>query len=313
MTETYGPFASGQGAILSAIDWGQIFGLIQSSGVVPGVGNELQVYADGGGYYVKVKTGGGWISGFGYRSSEEIQLTINPPHATLDRRDRAVLELDIPGSIITPTILTGNTATPTTPPALTQTDLIWQVPLAQVTVTHGVASIAADKVTDERVYAASNVAQRQVTKWLPAAAFAVTLGTNIAYTDTLGPGAFVLPANQNTRLASAWTVPNDWVSGAIGVSVYWAPDNANAGTVQWQYRHSGPTVETGTVSATSDPVVAQAAPGVANSLRRQAGFPSLTPTSVGQLIGLGVGRNTSGNTFTGNVLFYGVQFTYNGR
>lgn len=114
------------------------------------LGNNLEVYADSTGMQVKVKDGQAFISGtFFYSTATEV-LPIAAANPSLPRIDRVILKLDSAANKIDFAVLTG---TPSSTPAAPSVGA-GEMSLAQVYVGAGVTTIAADKITDERVFRA---------------------------------------------------------------------------------------------------------------------------------------------------------------
>lgn len=111
----------------------------------------LQLYADGSGMQVKLRTGRAQIQGFRYRNTAEIVITIPANSSGSVRIDRIVLRLDPTANSITPFRVAGTAGAGV--PSITRTaGGSWDIYVAQVRVEVGAVNIAADKVTDERLY-----------------------------------------------------------------------------------------------------------------------------------------------------------------
>jgi len=126
------------------------------TGVIYDWGYKLMVYANSWGMKVKVRTGAAWIMGHFYESDSEVFLNIAASNPSNPRIDRVVLRLDWTNNTIGLAVLTGTPAPSPTPPNVTQTSVIWELPLAQVYVGAAVSTITASDVTDERTFAGSN-------------------------------------------------------------------------------------------------------------------------------------------------------------
>ena len=101
MAETYGPFDSGAGSGILEAQWSDMAMGYGPSGIVPGEANELELYADSTGMQVKVKTGRMITMGHFYNSDSERTLSITASHATLDRIDNVVVEINWTTNVIT--------------------------------------------------------------------------------------------------------------------------------------------------------------------------------------------------------------------
>ena len=147
MAETYGPFDSGAGSGILESQWAIMAGSYAPSGIVGGEDNELEVYADSTGMQVKLKTGKGNVHGHYYKNDSERTLAVSASHATLDRIDNVVVELDWVTNVITAKVVDGTAAATPSAPALVQTASVWQIKLGEVYVTALDATVAASAVT----------------------------------------------------------------------------------------------------------------------------------------------------------------------
>lgn len=122
-----------------------------------GVTSGLAVSASGVSMAPAVSAGMALLKdGLPYILEAASSVTLSAADATNPRIDRIVLRLTREGQTdqgkISLTKITGTAAASPTAPALTQTSATWDLSLAQVRVNAGVTTIAADKVTDERVF-----------------------------------------------------------------------------------------------------------------------------------------------------------------
>lgn len=152
------PFDSGAGAAVQEGEYSRMAQHYRTTGVIPNVLNEFEVYGDSTGMQVKVKTGQAIIKGnFAGNLTSEQTLSIASADPTLDRIDRVVLQVDWTNNEITLEVKTGTPAASPTAPSLTQTEFtVWEISLAQVAVDAAVSTIAAGDVTDERDFSRDN-------------------------------------------------------------------------------------------------------------------------------------------------------------
>jgi hypothetical protein len=148
MTKTYFPFDN---AGSYEAQWTKMFSAIPS-GVVGGIANGLQVYGDSTGMQVKVKSGRAFIKGHTFDSDALETLAIAASDPTLGRWDLVCVKLDWVNNIIDLVVKTGTPAASPALPGLTQTSTIWEIPLGRVVVDATVSTIAANKVSDRRVF-----------------------------------------------------------------------------------------------------------------------------------------------------------------
>lgn len=123
-------------------------GLI-SDGVLMNVGDMLQVIA-GSGMTVKVKTGRAFILSHWIELDDIETVNITAAHATLSRYTTIVARLSADDREITITSKDGTPASSPTAPALTRTDEVWEIGLANVLVRPGATSIAQQYIVDTR-------------------------------------------------------------------------------------------------------------------------------------------------------------------
>ena len=115
-------------------------------GVLYGVDSDLAV-SDGGGTQVNIAAGAAYVGGFFYYNTTTVNKTLDTPTAQ-NRIDRIVLRADWTAQTVRITVIKGTEGGGA--PSLTQTEgTIWEISLAQVTVTTG-GDLT--NLTDERVY-----------------------------------------------------------------------------------------------------------------------------------------------------------------
>jgi len=120
-------------------------------GVINGVANELEPFADSTGMVVKVKTGQALVRGHYYVNDAEVSLTIPAADLTDPRIDAIVLRLDPVANSIVLAVIEGNPDPSPVAPALTQTDGdVYEQLIATVEVSPATANIAPEDVTDQR-------------------------------------------------------------------------------------------------------------------------------------------------------------------
>jgi hypothetical protein len=220
--DQYSPFDSGPGADVQEDTWRRFMRHLLPTGVIGDEGGEFEVYADSTGMQVKVRTGECWIRAHWGESTTEKTLGIAAaPTATgTSRKDRVILRADFGGNLIELDVLTGVAGTAPAVPALTRNSLMWEIPVAVVTVGTGVLTIAAADVRDDRQRASAHYRYRQ------SAAQSIPHVTETALTfgTTERGGADVTPnASGNAftvQRAGTWT---------ITANIKWA-NRAAAGT-----------------------------------------------------------------------------------
>lgn len=143
------------GQAVSEAQFSKLFSALQFSGVVGDYnGTDFKVTANSSGLEVHVASGFAIVRGHAVNSTATEDVAISTPGASM-RKDLIVLELDPSTNSITLQAITSGSSTPPSP---TQTSTgIFQLPLAEVTVEPGVASIASSKVKDIRNFTGQQV------------------------------------------------------------------------------------------------------------------------------------------------------------
>ena len=154
-------FGGPEGAIpeYNQTQFAEVFKRILSDGIFSGVDNEFEVTeTDPVSLGVKVNTGWAFIQGFWAYNDDALIKTLGAADPSLDRIDRIVLRLDTNTNFqITVEVLEGTPSADPSAPALTQTDSIYEIELAQVEVKATVTSISNANITDGRDYVTSSV------------------------------------------------------------------------------------------------------------------------------------------------------------
>jgi hypothetical protein len=161
--QTYYPLANSP--ILTPQQWSKMAQNWLNTGVIKGQLNQLQVYADSTGMQVKVKSGQAYIKGHFYESDAEEILPISAADAINPRIDRIILNINWTFNTMQLAVLQGVAAVGSPTPVLTQNSSRWEIPLAQIYVAPGVATLAAGSVTDERKFVKN--ANDEQSPWMP--------------------------------------------------------------------------------------------------------------------------------------------------
>lgn len=164
MTETSRPWSGrtsegspGDSGAYSDSQWAQTwatwFGQSQDNrGVLRGVLEELEVTpAAPADSTVIVEPGSALVQGRWYLNDADLSVAIASNASGSTRIDIVVLEADFTAQTVRIAVVQGTPAAGL--PALTQTGLIWQIPLAYLTLASGFTTIAASAITDLRQYA----------------------------------------------------------------------------------------------------------------------------------------------------------------
>lgn len=155
MTERSFPFDTGAGANVAEEEWAKMGKLWAPTGIRKNELNGLSAYGDSSGMHVKLRTGKAWVEGFYYENDAEKILPIAANSSGVQRYDRVVIRLDRANNQVISAIVQG------TPgggiPALTKTSVIYEIPVATVSVGNGVGVISSTVVQDQRQKSSSPV------------------------------------------------------------------------------------------------------------------------------------------------------------
>lgn len=158
MVESAYPFDTGPGANVLESEWQKMARQWLTTGVIEGFREGLAVTANGAARQVTVETGAAWVEGFWYDTDADVVLAIGAADASNPRLDTVVVRLDRAANTTVLAVKQGVAAASPVAPALTQTDVLWELPLANVTVPAAAGVIVAGNVTDRRVFT-GNVSQ----------------------------------------------------------------------------------------------------------------------------------------------------------
>ena len=128
----------------------ETFSTVHLDGVDGSTLNSLAVTATTG-LTVSIDTGIAWVQGRWYQNTAALTLTAGPADGLNPRYDRVVLRWTTgsPGAIVL-AILKGTAASSPTLPALTHTVSVWEIPIATLNITAGLATIVAANIIDAR-------------------------------------------------------------------------------------------------------------------------------------------------------------------
>jgi hypothetical protein len=161
VADTYAPFDTGAGANVTEGTWRKMMRhmTLGRNGVLKGITNNLEPFADSTGMQVKVRTGECWLQGHWAEFTSEKTLTVTAAHPTLSRVDRIVVRADFSGSDIELDVLAGTAAASPVAPAVTQDSSMWEVSIGTISIPAADTSIGSNQVTDNRFYANASYAR----------------------------------------------------------------------------------------------------------------------------------------------------------
>jgi hypothetical protein len=198
--------------VTTEAQYSAMFRRMLQDGVLAAQGsNGLEVFADSSGMQVKVRSGSAAVRGHLFSSTAQETVSIAASGAST-RIDYIVLKLDPSANSIVLTKVQGTAGAGA--PALTQTDTgVYELPLAQVTISAGVITISSDKVTDMRTFSGVHT-----TAWTTATrpgstglgtpikgqiGFNATTGKHEYYTGTAWADLFTSPTKVKAGIGTA--------------------------------------------------------------------------------------------------------------
>jgi hypothetical protein len=181
------PFDAGAGAAVSEATWQKMARSWLSTGVLTGRLNQLAVTADGSALAVSVASGQAQVEGFSYENDAALAQTIATANATNPRIDTVVVRLDRAANEARLRVVEGTPAASPVAPALTQTDGLYELPLADVRVPAAAGVIVAADVTDRRAFV------KNLTEAAASAAYATKADPTFSGTSTFPGGTVVGP------------------------------------------------------------------------------------------------------------------------
>lgn len=133
--------------------WTKYAKALITNGVLSRVANEMEVFADSTGMLIKVKTGRCYVDGVAGDLTAQQSLDIAAADPTNPRIDRVVARLTTttPATVAIK-VITGVAAGSPSAPALLDDATHTDIPLATVLVDALAGTIAAGKITDQRIY-----------------------------------------------------------------------------------------------------------------------------------------------------------------
>lgn len=156
MTQRSGFFNAKQSSgnydrVYLASDFADYFASFIGNGVFAEHSEQLQVTPqDQPAMSVQVLAGQAWINGYWYENTAPLTLDIDVADGTLDRIDAVVVRFDLTTRDITIAVKKGTSSVSATAPALSRTEDLYELKLANVNVSHGTVNINAGKITDTR-------------------------------------------------------------------------------------------------------------------------------------------------------------------
>ena len=134
-----------------AEDYARYFSSFIGNGVFPNPSTNLKVVASGENMKITVKEGKAWINGYYYENDSDLTLVIDNADGVLNRIDRIVVCLDHLKREINVKIKKGDYSSSPTPKEITRNNDIYELALADVSVSNGIISIQNSNINDLRL------------------------------------------------------------------------------------------------------------------------------------------------------------------
>jgi len=189
--------------------WDILFTRSDNQGVIKDYVDELKIIGATDG--IVLAAGGAIVDGWFYENDDNLTVAISTP-VTNPRLDLIVIRMDFIAQSARVTIIEGTEAAEPTPPALTQEDnVIWDIPLAQVTIT----TDSTISVLDTRVWCRTPLGKQE--SW--------SLITEIQSTGTAYSVIFenIPQTYRHLKIIGQWRGESD----AITASVFFNDDQTN--------------------------------------------------------------------------------------
>lgn len=136
--------------VYKAEDWAWYFSTFIKNGVFPNSQNNgLQVVV-GDAMQILVKAGFGFINGYAFRNEQDYAITLETADGALNRYDRVVLRWDLAARAMYIAVLKGAASANPTPKAITRSNEVYDLALADIFIGKGALSIQTANITDQR-------------------------------------------------------------------------------------------------------------------------------------------------------------------
>lgn len=136
--------------VYKAEDWAWYFSTFIKNGVFPNAQNNGLQVVIGEGMQVFVKAGFGFINGYAFRNEQDYAIVLETADGALNRYDRVVLRWDLAARAMYIAVLKGTASANPTPKAITRSNEIYDLVLADIYIGKGVISIQTANITDQR-------------------------------------------------------------------------------------------------------------------------------------------------------------------
>ncbi len=142
--------SSGGDRVYSASDFADYFGRLVTNGIFYAAATNLQVTASSG-MKVAALAGSAWINGYAYENTDTLELELATANGVNPRVDRIVVRWSAVNREIKLAVLTGVAGASPVAPALTRSNDVYELGIADIAVAKGTVAITAGSITDTRL------------------------------------------------------------------------------------------------------------------------------------------------------------------
>ena len=142
--------STGGDRVYDAADFASYFGKLVSNGIFYAATTNLQVTV-GTGMNVLVLAGSAWINGYAYENTDALTLELATADGINPRVDRVVVRWSAVNREIRLAVLTGLAVATPVAQALTRTNDVYELGIADIIVPQGAVSVTSGNITDTRL------------------------------------------------------------------------------------------------------------------------------------------------------------------
>lgn len=162
---------------------------------------------------VLVSSGAANVNGTIYTNDANVSLSVDPNASGLTRIDTIILRKDVTAQTVRLVVLQGTPAASPVPPTLTQSASIWEIPLADLTLANGYATVLDSVIVRRHQFANA-----------PEGVYLYGLKNTSG--STLPPGTFVRINSAGTKeITNTCGIYNINTYPVLGVTVDYVPNN----------------------------------------------------------------------------------------
>lgn len=142
--------STGGDRVYDATDFASYFAKLVSNGIFYATQTNLKVTA-GSGMAVHILAGSAWINGYSYENTDTLELTIDTADGINPRIDRIVVRWSAINREIRLAVLKGTAVATPGAPALTRSNDVFELGIADIIVPQGSVTVTSQNITDTRL------------------------------------------------------------------------------------------------------------------------------------------------------------------